>query len=273
MSCEGVVNGKEENSFTQFRENPVTVTWHGEPDAGVESFQTRVGVYGMNNRKDTGAGLRYRYRAAVKTIGGEVYTRIDFEGERSVLSNSRELILFDPVTETVEMRMQTEEPEPAILKILSRETAISRINLSLIREEAARLALDVTEEENGRLLIDLPNSLYPQITNENFIKRRISFDTANDTIMEFEIVRVLEDGTVVTTTSTPVYEDKDGVPVKVGMATVIDSRAPGLIEGFELAMPIYNSIDLFDNPVGYRTSPAVFQAKACEPEVRQNRVF
>jgi hypothetical protein len=32
-------------------------------------------------------------------------------------------------------------------------------------------------------------------------------------------------------------------------------------------------LDLFDNPVGYLTSFAVFQAKACEPLVRQNRVF
>jgi hypothetical protein len=32
-------------------------------------------------------------------------------------------------------------------------------------------------------------------------------------------------------------------------------------------------LGLFNNPVGYQTSLAVFQAKACEPLVRQNRIF
>jgi hypothetical protein len=34
-----------------------------------------------------------------------------------------------------------------------------------------------------------------------------------------------------------------------------------------------DKIDLFNNPVGYQTSLAVFQAKACEALVRQNRIF
>jgi hypothetical protein len=199
----------------------------------------------MNNRRDTGATLQYDYRLAVKTIGGEVFTRIDFDGAYSVLSRSSEMIIFDPTTGTVELRMPNEEPESTLLKLLNQESAISRINLSLVREESMRLALDVTEDENGKLLIDLPNYLFPQegTTNESFISRKVSFDTTNDILSEVETIATLEDGTIVTSTSTPVYEDKDGVPVKVGMVTVIDSKAPGLIEGIESDMPIYDSIE------------------------------
>ena len=243
MSCESGLNEKENSPLSQFQENPATVTWHGDTDEWVQNFQSYVEVYSMNNRKDTGAALQYGYRLAVKTIGGEVFTRIDFDGSSSVLSRNSEMILFDPATETVELRMPVEEPESALLKLLSQESAISRINLSLVREESARLALDVTEEVNGKLLIDLPNHLYPQATNETFISRRVSFDTANDTLSEVEIVSALEDGTIVTSTVTPIYEDKDGIPVKVGVVTVIDSKAPELDEGFELEMPIYNSIE------------------------------
>ena len=39
----------------------------------------------------------------------------------------------------------------------------------------------------------------------------------------------------------PVYEEVDGVPVKIGQITEIDSQAPGLLEDIDPDMPYFNS--------------------------------
>jgi hypothetical protein len=135
-----------------------------------------------------------------------------------------------------------EDSDSPLYRIFEGQSGLSRINLSLIRKEAQRLALDITEDSTGNtLLLELPPSMIPQNGYDKITRSRAVFDIANETLIETEVVMVREDETVVTTTATPVYEDKDGVPVKVGMVTVIDSKTP--FEDYESDVPIFNSLD------------------------------
>jgi hypothetical protein len=252
ISCDDLVTEKEETLFSKFQENPVTISWDGDKTQGIQSYQAKVEVYAMNNRRDSGATLRETYRIATKTIGDKIYTRLDFDGDettaaRTVISDGGEIVVFDPVTETVEMRILGETPASPLLKLFNQETGMSRINLSLIREEAERLALDMTEQNNGKLLIDLPESMFPGVENTTVTRRQVAFDTANDTLSEIKIEMITQDGTRETSTLTPVYQDIGGVPVKVGMVMIMESKAPELIEGFDPETPIYNSME--DLPV------------------------
>jgi hypothetical protein len=249
LSCNNGMDGIKENPFSKFEENPVSITWHGEKGQDIQSFQAQVNTFAMNNRSDTQAVLSSRYQLALKTIDGKIYSRIDFEaGEftsaRSVVSDGTEMVFLDPVTGAVVEKMTVEVPESPLFKYFTQEPGLSRINLSFIREEAQRLALDMYGAEEGKkLVIDLPGNIFPQNQGETVTRRRISFDTTNDTLAETAISMVLESGTVMETTITPVYEEKNGIPVKIGMVTVIESKAPELIGGFDDDAQIYDSID------------------------------
>ena len=97
-----------------------------------------------------------------------------------------------------------------------------------------------SESRAGIAVFSAPNSLKG---GDKIMRSRAVFNIIDETLLETEVIMVREDETVVTTTSTSLYEDKDGVPVKVGMVTVIDSKAPSLIEGFDPDMQFFNSPD------------------------------
>lgn len=236
--------------YEPFGENPITITWKGE-SLEVESYQANVQVYTMNNRTDTHAALSQAYRLAVSTVNDRVHTRIDFDyGSdvpfRSVISDGEDTIIFDPATEEVGYRIHSDDNQSPLYRIFGQQTGLSRINLPAIREEAARLSINMREEnEGGRmvLLLDLPPALLPMQGNDAIISSRAAFDIINQTLLETEVVIKLEDDTLVTTTVTPVYEESNGIPVKIGQITVIDSKAPGLIEGVDPGTPFFESPD------------------------------
>ena len=68
-ACNNSVSGTSQ-LYEPFKNNPVTITWNGKADKGVESFQADVEVHTLNNRTDVHAQLRDKYRLAVKTIAG-----------------------------------------------------------------------------------------------------------------------------------------------------------------------------------------------------------
>ena len=200
----------------------------------------------MNNRQDTYANLGDSYRLAMMVIDDRILTRVDFDelNYDSVISDGEEAIVFNPVTDEISYRIPLEDSNSPLERMFGNQGTMSKINLSLIREEARRLSLNMTEEMDGnRLLLELPPNVIPQNGFDNITSSRVVFDVATETLAETAVVMVREDGTVVTTTGTPIYEDKDGVPVKVGMVTVIDSKAPGLIEDIDPDMTYFNSSD------------------------------
>lgn len=250
-ACKNSVVGGTSQLYEPFKSNPVTITWNGKADKGVESFEADVEVHTLNNRTDVHAQLRDKYRLAVKTIAGRTFVRLDFPADeaggiaaRSMLSNGSEMIIFDPKTESIEQRIALDNSTDSSFDFLKGETAVSRVNLKMIRAEAARLAFDVDEnEETGLLTLNLPPNLLGSNADDRLISSRVSFDTHTDTLYEAETVHIREDGTKTTTNTIVLYEDKDGEPVKVGSVTEITYDNPNKITGISEDVPIYNSED------------------------------
>jgi hypothetical protein len=129
------------------------------------------------------------------------------------------------------------------MKALESGNGIGGVNLSSIREAASRFDLATTEKGNGRLLVTVPASQFPQNPLETVTKYAVSYDITNSTLAETEFARTLKDGTVVTATTNYTYKEKNGVPIMTSHVMVIDSKAPGLVEGFDPKTPYYNSWD------------------------------
>ena len=238
--------------YEPFIEGSITITWRGESQE-VESYQANVQVFNMNNRTDTYATLNQTYRLAISTVNDRVHTRIDYDDNgdipfRSVISNGEDTIIFNPITEEIGYRVHSDDFQSPLYRIFGQQTGLSRINLSMVREEARRLSINMREEyEDGSmvLLLELPPALLPKHGNDTIISSRAAFDIDTETLIETEVIIKLEDDTLVTTTVTPVYEENNGVPVKIGQITIIDSHAPGLIEGIDPDLLSYNSLDDF----------------------------
>ena len=247
--CRYLMDEQHVGGLTHYTDGDVIIQWDGNPETGVQSFQANVLVYVMNNRHDIAPVFDHDYRLSVSTINNKLISRIDFNNDfpfRSVISDSEEAIVFDPETEEIGYRIPLEKPESPLYRVFGQQSILSRLNLSLIRDEARRLSLNMHEETDGeasKLLIELPPDLLPQNAPDTIISSRAVFDILHEVVLETEVVMIREDGTNVTTTATPQYMDIEGVPVKVGMVTVIDSKAPGLIEGFDPDMQYFNSPD------------------------------
>ena len=253
-ACDNTVYKIRPSGLEPFKENPITITWNGEVKE-VESYQANVQVFSKNNRKDSYATLDQTYRMAMSTIGDRVLTRIDLDlgGDtpfRSVVSDGENTLIFNPDTQEIGYSINDPTAQSPLNRVFGQMTSLSRVNLSLIRQEAKRLSLDISEEfEDGInvLLLELPPALLPKQGSDTIISSRAVFDLSNDTLLETEVVMKLEDDTIVTTTVEPVYEEVNGVPVKIGQVTEINSQAPGLIENVDPGIPIYNPSD--DLPV------------------------
>ncbi|MDR2479061.1 MAG: hypothetical protein LBD48_07095 [Treponema sp.] len=244
--CDNTIQKKYTASLNTYDENPITVSVSGNSNDGIQSYKATVQIYRTNSRKDPAAVQEETYSIAVKTIDGKIHTRIDFAADddlpaRAILSNGEEAIIMNPVNNTIEQRVPVEQYDNPFLRLLGSETIIGRINLKQIRTEAMRLAMDITENEAGHVVLDIPPDMFPILPEETVTRRRVSFNPINDTIVNVEVITVLEDGTVRTTKNTPVYIDKDGEPIRVGSVTVIDSKAPGRIENIPGDYPIYHS--------------------------------
>jgi hypothetical protein len=170
--CDNTVHGKRGGGgMEQVTEGPITITWKGDIEEGVQSFQTNVQIYSMNNRTDTYAALNQTYRLSMSTINNRMLTRIDFDSDtgtslRSFISDGEEFIAFNPDTNEVGYRIQIEDSQSPLNRIFGNQSILSRVNLSLIREEARRLSLSMREETEGNsrtLLLELPPGLLPQL--------------------------------------------------------------------------------------------------------------
>lgn len=249
--CGNTIHEKQSNGLEQFTEGPATIIWKDGQEKEVRSFQTNVQVYSMNNRTDTYAELNETYRLSMSTIRERILTRVDFDNDknylfRSVLTDGEEIIIFNPETDEISHRIAVEDSASPLNRIFGRQHIFSRVNLSLIREEARRLSLDMHEEsgDGGNiLLLELPPALIQQNGPDRIISSRVAFDIDRETVLETEVVMEREDGAMVTTTVTPVYEESNGVPVKIGQITVIDSKDPNRIEGIDPDTPVYKSPD------------------------------
>jgi len=256
-----------------FLEEPVTIAWNNDHKNGLQNFQANVQVYRMNNRMDTGASLSETYRLAISTMHNKIVSRIDFNADQdtpahTVISDGKDIIMINPATEEITCRISVDNMQSPLNRLLAGQSGLSKINLSQVREEAKRLSLDIKEEitdKNKNLIVDIPSALIQQTGTNTITRSRITFDITNEVILETEVVMVREDKTVVSSKVTPLYEMFDEMPIKVGTVTVIDTKAPDLIEGIESDTPIYKSYD--DIPT---ISEEEFKKLQGEDSIQQN---
>jgi hypothetical protein len=232
-----------------FKEDPVTVTWSNRTDnTGIYSYSADVSVYSMNSRKDTDLKLNRKYRLSLKSINSKNYVRMDFESGtmdvncRSLVSDGNEIVFFNPDTEEISKRFfisGKDEKQPASTSL----SGLSRIDIESIKSAAKRLSFDITENKEEGLVISYPVSLLDFGEHAKPVSQKIRYDTTQDTIAETESCMILDDGTTVTTSEYPVYEDSEGVPVKVGCVSIIQSDVPGKVTGFDDDYQQYASPD------------------------------
>lgn len=106
-----------------FEENPISIKEVENIESDIESFQTEVTVYSMNNRMDISSRLQTKYKLSLKKINGVQYSRLDFFPEftnglaRSVISDDVQMILQDGTTVTTNTYPMYQEIEDIPIKI------------------------------------------------------------------------------------------------------------------------------------------------------------
>ncbi len=248
ISCN--LSEKNEIPYSQiFQENPLTISWQqNETSDDIKSFQANVSIYSINNRTDTSSVLQTKYRMSLSTINGTQYNRLDFSPEfsggkaRSVVSDNSQVILFDTSSNEIEYKISMQENISPDIAFLGMESAVSKINLDLIKSESQRLSLDLVEDSKKILTLDIPSSYFFDNSLEKRISTRVAFDVEQEVLQQIEVVTLREDGTKITTTSYPMYQEKNGVPIKIGLVTVLNSQASEILPGFEDAQ-YFDSID------------------------------
>jgi hypothetical protein len=244
FACADTVNGPVNSEI--LLNNPTYITWTDKEEE-LEGYKADVEVYTMNSRRDTGASLVDGYTISMKKIDGKMYTRLDTKPDtqgrlRSVVSNGAEIILFDTTTNAVELRTTVANQIPQDLDFFNGEAMLSKVNLSLIRSEAQRLSFDLKEDTPGGLTLELPSRLFPQNVYENRISTKAVFDVEKELLNHVEVVTIMENGFRRTSTSYPVYEEFNNTYIKTGMVTIVENKAPNLLEGLG-NVKIYNSPD------------------------------
>lgn len=243
VSCNQVAQ-EEIPGMEMFEENPVSINWENPNKKELNSFQTNVSVYSMNNR-DGATVLRTKYRLSLKMNSNKIYSRLDFANEfvdgnlRTIISDEEEMLLLN--SNQVEYRIPLQE-ELSDLSFLGIDNAYSRINLDDVRKESLKLSFDINEKEKQKMIINIPNHYFLNNQVETRLSTQVMYDTTQETIAQIEYVSIHQDGTEVTTTIYPMYEEKDGIPIKIGSVTVVDSKAAELLDGFE-NIEYFNSID------------------------------
>ncbi len=248
MSCKNDV----QNSIPQlFVDNPATVTWDSSKTDSIDTFVATVSVYEDSNRRTGGAKLREQYKMSVKTVADNQYVRLDFPAKdqitaKSVLTNGKDTIIVDTETNKIEQKITASESDLKLINdfgyIMSQHN-LTKIDLSRIKTEAAKLALDMNEEKTEKVLsISLP-SKYFSTDKEKRISTKVYYDTANELMETVETVTEMEDGSIVTVTNCPVYEEvEDGFIIKIGQYSIIDTKSNVRYEGLE-EIEYFDSLD------------------------------
>jgi len=227
-----------------FNENPVTIDWKDNKDENIYSFNTDVSVYSMNNRKSENLKLNKKYKLSLKIIDEKNYVRMDFDSSdmdinyRSMVSDGTEVVFFNPETETVSQRFSMSNEE---LPKTTNLSGLSRIDLEEIKNASKRLSLDCCETEGEGLVLKVPVEMLDFGEHTKPIFQTVRYDTTTDTLAETETCMFIDDGTRVTTSEYPVYEDVDGIPIKIGCVTIIDSVIEKNITGFNENFQNYES--------------------------------
>lgn len=225
-----------------FEENPATITWDSSNGEGIDTYSATVSVYSDNNRRTGGAKLQSQYKMSIKTVNDKQYVRLDFPATekisaKSVLTDGVDTLLVDTASNTIEQKFVALDMELKLINeigYITSQNTLSKINLSRIKTEASKLSFDMTEKESENVLtVELPSKYFTNDA-ETRISTKISYDTQHELMETIETVTKMEDGSIVTVTTCPVYEQiENGEIVKIGQYSIIDKKSEVRFEGLE----------------------------------------
>lgn len=220
---------------------------------GIESFQANVKVYSNIDRKPSSGRLVSQYKLATKIIDGIIYTRLDFPADpekniaaRTIVSNGSEMVLLDSATGKIEQRIPVPEQTADLIKTVSQKpvSLFQKIDVAQLRKTFSDLQWDMeSNDQKTRWVIHYPVELLARY-NVNSTQKLQSFklylDEASGTAAGYEQVVAEEDGTVITTKSTNIYTEKDGVPIPIGMVQESHYDEPYTIDTSDSSVAPYD---------------------------------
>lgn len=222
--------------------------------SGNESFQADVEVYSSSNRDLKGFKLTQKYRLSTKSLDGVVFTRIDFDPAftgtgraRSVISNGREIVLFDPTTLEVQQRMAIPAETQDLVSRIPARAMPGHIDTAALRATAKRLSLDLYEDPGTHAMVlrTIPGADQSKL---RITSPAILLDTSTDTIVGSQATVTDSSGNTVSMEQHYIYQPEGDQLVTVGEVDTVTSTPaqPAVTTGDPAAMdqtPVVNSAD------------------------------
>ncbi len=221
-------------------------------DSGtMSSYQADVKTWYQNNRSPNLPELRTEYRLSMKVVDGKLRTRIDFSSDsqsdrvaRSILSDGVTMLVLNTTSNTVEQRLSVTEDQNRLALMTDSLQCMGRINLDSMQSVARRLSLDISDNTPGILQIAIPPSTLPPMPNNAKIASyKLSFDSTESVLLDSEMVIAEEDGTKVTVTTTPIYQEEGEDLIKVGEQTITAYDLPGTLDISDNVVQSYASAE------------------------------
>ncbi|MDR1239594.1 MAG: hypothetical protein LBK27_05740 [Treponema sp.] len=150
----------------------------------------------------------------------------DIQGRAlSAVSDGSEMILFEKNTGNIEMRTSINTGAPQKINSFSYETSMSKVDLSHIRKEAQRLALDTREDHDSNSFeVTLPPALSNN-PHEDYVSIKAVFDTARELLSRVEILSLVKnDGTKKKSTVISLYQQYQHTYIKTGQITTVENQ-------------------------------------------------
>lgn len=262
----GCSNPEQASAKTRETKRPVSI-YHGNSSTTMESYQATVKSYYQNNRSPNPPELRTEFRLSLKVIDGVLRSRIDIEDSsfpdkvaRSIISDGTMTLVVKTASNEVEQRIAVSEEQKKLNVMADSLQSMGRIDLASLRAVAARLSFDITDHTPGLLTVNVPPATMPPIPgNARITRYKLSFDTTDSVLRETEMLIAEQDGTVVTVTTVPVYQQDGENLIKVGEQMVISRKIPGTIDMTGNVVQEYATIE--DIPTVSASELADLQAK------------
>jgi hypothetical protein len=233
LSCQALFGAKQSSDTKSL--SPVVSFGSKSSSTGASSYQADVEVYRSNNRSVEPPALASKYRLAVKIIGGKLCSRVDLPASafpdgkaRAILSDGASLryVDLDSMRTVARVSLKDDAVLGRIAGLGPSERTLSgyvgKADIAAVSAAYRSLSFDVAEENGAKgLAIGFPASALAALSRPGFryTGAKLYYDVAESSYAGADSDLALEDGTTVHVATRPVYEDHDGVQVKVGEVT------------------------------------------------------
>lgn len=154
------------------------------------------------------------------------------------------MLVLNTTSNTIEQRLSVTEDQNRLALMVDSLQCMGRINLDHIQSIARRLSLDISDNTPGILQIAIPPSALPPMPNNAKIASyKLSFDSTESVLLDSEMVIAEEDGTRITVTTTPIYQQEGEDLIKVGEQTITAYDLPGTLDISDNVVQSYASVE------------------------------